>query len=557
MNNERTYSLSIFLHKKIIKKFDDCIKEEALQDEKFDRFTVNSQKIGVEGYIYVSNSEAFTPKWEDDINIFSTEKILLAKSSTNRAVVILRINGRFMSITFGYGRFMLNESTIVSDFGIKVAANLIDSNQIKSLNTMNIEDVVIDIQKQSSTLSNQEQLQINTLQEILKEIAGTPNRRSGSEAPKFLVGTDSLKATKKMSLENIVDDMKYYQNVYNRQTYLRNGFEWIDNIKRVRDKDALQALDEQLVSSIINEDGHLQISVNKPLDWSDLEGFFLTGLNKEIELDKFDLNINYEEYFSYIRDDSNDVNIIDKLKRDKLLVLYSQNGSAIKLSNVYNSIIFENDFEEINSIEDGRYLLTHGEWFKLDTDYYSDILEEFNRIEIEENIKFIDYDENRANEIGKYHEKHYNMDLANSNPDYILFDRNLFQANVPGNNPIEPCDVFTRNKELIHIKRYNGSSSLSHLIAQGLVSASLLSDIEFRNFINESADAEIIKVNDNNQDFKIVYAIVHKDSKKSIREILPFFTIINLTQTVRQLDMMQIKYSIKKIDVVNSNSKII
>lgn len=197
MEEEKTYSLSIFLHKDSVDNFDECIKEETLEDGNSKDYNVNRETIGAEGKVYVSNSDTSTPKWEEDINKFTLDDIELVESATNRAVVTLKIERRFMSITFGYGRYMIDDNTIISDFGVKVAANLVDSNQIKSLNTMNIEDVVIDIQKQSSTFSNQEQLQINTLQEILKEIAGTPNRRSGDAAPKYLVGTDSLRATKK------------------------------------------------------------------------------------------------------------------------------------------------------------------------------------------------------------------------------------------------------------------------------------------------------------------------------------------------------------------------
>lgn len=552
MEEEKTYSLSIFLHKDSVDNFDECIKEETLEDGNSKDYNVNRETIGAEGKVYVSNSDTSTPKWEEDINKFTLDDIELVESATNRAVVTLKIERRFMSITFGYGRYMIDDNTIISDFGVKVAANLVDSNQIKSLNTMNIEDVVIDIQKQSSTFSNQEQLQINTLQEILKEIAGTPNRRSGDAAPKYLVGTDSLRATKKMNLANIVEDLKYYKNIYNEETYLNKGFAWIDNIKRVKDKKAIQGLDQHLAKSIIDEEGHIHISANRPLDWSNLEGFFLTGMNKRVENYSVDLDINYEEYFAYIRSESSDTDIVGKVKRDELQVLYAQSGNIVTLSNIYNSIIFEDEVDDLEEVSNGRYLLTHGEWFKLDTEYYAEILDEFYNIEIEEKVEFIDYDENKAEETenGKYHEEHYNIDLAKSNPDYILFDQNNFQADVPGNNPIEPCDVFTRNKELIHVKRYNGSSSLSHLLAQGIVSASLLSNIEFRNFINLNAEDDIISSDDNNQDFKIVYAIVHKDREKSIHEILPFFTIINLTQTVRQLDLMQIKYTIKKIDVI-------
>lgn len=43
-----------------------------------------------------------------------------------------------------------------------------------------------------------------------------------------------------------------------------------------------------------------------------------------------------------------------------------------------------------------------------------------------------------------------------------------------GYSSIEVCDVLSKNGELIHVKRHNGSATLSHLFNQGLVSGELI-----------------------------------------------------------------------------------
>lgn len=543
MSDEKTYSLSIYLHKSSVNSFEDCIKEEVLDENNLNEHLVNRNRIGAEGKIFTSYSEPGPPEWQYDINLFTNSNIELAESSTNRAVVILKVDNRYMSITFGHGKYILNENKIVRNFGIKVAANLIDSDQIRNLNTMNIEDVIINVQRQSSAYSNKEDLQVDVYKDILKEVAGSPNRREGDAAPKFLVGTDFLKAKRKMNLENILTDLRYYKETYNQNTYKNNGFEWLDNILRIKDKSLISELNRRLKDAIKLNNGNVQIAANKPIDWSELDGFLLTGQNKIQKKENFNIAINSNEYFRYIRE-SRTPNVIDKLKKDRLLVLYNQNESVEKLSNIYNSIIFETEYD------DKFYILSHGEWFEINKDYYRSIIRRVEEIEVEKDIEFIEYDENHSNEFsdGEYNEGRYNKHLSELDGNFLL-DKKNFIPPVPGNNPIEPCDIFTRNKELIHIKRYNGSSSLSHLLSQGLVSANLLINTDFKNHINEQIGEEIIHENDPINVFKVVYAVIHKDRNKTIHEIFPFFTKVNLVKTTEQLRRMQIKYSIKKIDV--------
>lgn len=547
---EKTYSLSIFLHKTNIKNYRNCLKQEIFNGS-YEEYNVNRRVIGTQGKIFLTFSEPEPPKWQSDINQFTKENITLNSTSTNRAVVILKVRNRLVSITFGHGRNMIDENTIVEDFGIKVAANLVDTDQIKSINSINIEDVVIDIQRQSSVFSNQSQLRIDTARDILKEIAGAPHRRQGTSSPKFLVGTSSLKASKKFDLINILDDLKFYVRTYYRSDYKKNGFLWLDNIKKVKDAQILNILHDELTNSIVNNTDYIHIAANRPVDWSNLEGFFISGMGKVNKIDNYELSINSENYFNYIRNGNSNYNtkaIIGKLKRDSLHVLYSS-SSHENLCRVYDAIIFECD---INS---SRYLLTHGQWFNVNQNYYNHMLEKLHEIPVETNLSFIDYDKSNATKHGanEYSESLYNKDLAESNPDFYLLDQINFQAQVPGNNPIEPCDIITKNKELIHVKRYYGSSGLSHLLSQGMVSANLLRNTDFREHINKytACTPSIIKPSDSNSDFKVVYAIIHKDSSKGVHDILPFFSIVNFVDAYERLRNMEIDCSLKKINIIS------
>ena len=46
---------------------------------------------------------------------------------------------------------------------------------------------------------------------------------------------------------------------------------------------------------------------------------------------------------------------------------------------------------------------------------------------------------------------------------------------------MEFCDVFSKTKELVHIKRYGGSATLSHLFYHGVNSTEFFQmDVEYR-----------------------------------------------------------------------------
>lgn len=105
------------------------------------------------------------------------------------------------------------------------------------------------------------------------------------------------------------------------------------------------------------------------------------------------------------------------------------------------------------------------------------------------------------------------------------------KKNIPhggGHNKIEFCDLYSAEKDIIHVKRYGGSSPLSHLFAQGLTSGELFQvDRVFRTKVNEHlppshqlADPD---TRPEARDYCVVFAIV---SQSSGPLQIPFFATI-------------------------------
>jgi uncharacterized protein (TIGR04141 family) len=85
----------------------------------------------------------------------------------------------------------------------------------------------------------------------------------------------------------------------------------------------------------------------------------------------------------------------------------------------------------------------------------------------------------------------YNERISESLNGALLLDRKTVRR--PQATDIEICDVVTKTKHLIHVKKGTSSSSLSHLFAQGVVSAELLHmEEDFRKAVGELLSNDLV-----------------------------------------------------------------
>jgi uncharacterized protein (TIGR04141 family) len=141
-------------------------------------------------------------------------------------------------------------------------------------------------------------------------------------------------------------------------------------------------------------------------------------------------------------------------------------------------------------------------------------------------------------------EGEYNTTAAEGSDDLLLLDRQTVR--ISGRTTaIGICDLLTKTRQLVHVKRHLGSSGLSHLFAQGLVSADLLQNSsEFRQVAaakvaevagNEAGfdffDADVLRPSD----FEVVYAVIEKWGGRSVERALPFFSKLNLREVSTNL----------------------
>jgi uncharacterized protein (TIGR04141 family) len=118
---------------------------------------------------------------------------------------------------------------------------------------------------------------------------------------------------------------------------------------------------------------------------------------------------------------------------------------------------------------------------------------------------------------------------------------------------VEICDILTKQRDFIHVKRYGGSNVLSHLFNQGVVAGQLLLEPAFRALCKENvADDGYRSIFSDDfaaENTKITYAIISKSAEK-LPNNLPFFSKQTLVNAVSLLQ--KYRYKIELLGI-NSN----
>ena len=207
------------------------------------------------------------------------------------------------------------------------------------------------------------------------------------------------------------------------------------------------------------------------------------------------------------------------------------------ISSIYNALTAQVKYE--NKL----YILSGKKWYLIEEQFYDRVVAEMKRIP-ESNINF------PICNVGES-EGDYNKRIS-ERPGFCLMDKEMVGV-LYGPKKIEACDIFTNKKQMIHVKKMHNSANLSHLFAQGKVSAEcFMSDETYRKSVYDEVKKYLgdnifdYRQKPSQNEFEIVYAIISK-KVEPLEKTLPFFSMVNLMMSVRELDRMHMRYSVKII----------
>lgn len=485
----------------------------------------------IDGRLFIKVPNEKKPKWSDLVEKLTGTEIEELSNKSSSAVLLMRFSNNVFAFTFGYGRFLIDTTYFVQDFGIKTALNTLNHDSLRSVDLHTLEDQAVQKKTQAARSSEVNVFGIDISKDVLRAVTGSP--RQGVNFKNISGGDAVFSFGIEFDVKDLPGIANQISNYYKSEDYKAN-FAWVDNIRKIKDWGLIESLDLKLIETIKRKDDSLTITVPEIIQWDSVYGFSFTRSKNLIKP-----TIVAEDYLGNV--DVNSVSI-DTVKRDKLHI-FDIHDNEFEYS-IYKCLYLE-------VIEGNKtYVLFAGMWYEIDNTFIGRINQTLNQISIceldfptvytwsEDEKSFIESE-------GSYNER------AASENGYYLLDKKLVKSSRTTSS-IELCDLLTAEKQLIHVKhRKGGSSGLSHLFAQGNVSAEiLLGDKEFRKAsrkvlkkVNPSI-RDLVPLNSfKSNEYEIVYLILGQGSEL-IKETLPFFSKVNLTKAYENLTQRGFKVSI-------------
>lgn len=473
-----------------------------------------------------------TERYVEDGSVKEIERHIF-NAASSQAVLIRTITLLNQEITFaicfGTGYHMLNKDAYEPRFGLVSVLNIVGEDSLRKIDKHDISGTPKFTAEQLSKKGGQMDFGLDVELDILLGVTGSLDKTIPRENRlRKLFGTtisgkSNLNLNAKFDIDNIDKLLKASFIAFNSKRYEKKGFEWIDKIDLVRKKtekyDQLMArLDKSLADD--NFIAKFWLAVPELVEWQDISGFYFDNENDGLFED-----ITFDALKEVVGDEIN----VETLQTTQVYALHASGGKS-----AYNWTAYQCLYAEIE-LDGESYILINSEWYKLKGDFVQETNTKYQNIlnNHASNIAFKAYDDADGNENG------YNTNMSGLIANAVCMDaKNISHGGKY--NKIEFCDIFDRdNKKIIHIKKYSGSSVLSHLFAQGFVSAQLmLNDSDFRSKVENKIHA----ISNDNYSFgndingyEVVFGIIAKPNTQEI----PLFSKINLNNIFTRIQNLQ------------------
>lgn len=491
-----------------------------------------ADNLGIDGVLYVRQSAEKRPSWGSVLDEVAGRAIPGLANRSSSAVLLLRLDGDFFAFAFGYGRYLIEQSLFVQDFGLRTALNTLDDKSLRSVDLHTLEDQPVQKKSQAARDSEVGVFGIDLLRDVLRAVTGVPKRGVGLRQ---IAGGDAMFSFGvEMEAADFPALARRIRGYYANDDY-KTSFSWVDNVRKVKDDASINTLNTKLVQAVSARHPGITVTLPEIGAWDTILGFSFTR-------DKVSVRpvIDSADYINTIPDLARLT--IDGLKRDRLFV-HDVDDNIIEHS-VYRCIYFE--------IVDGdkTKIIFDGKWYEVDATFIGRIAETLNLVQMSTlTFPAVEvWDEGGKSRIES--EGDYNTRAAAAHG-YFLLDKKLVKTDR-ATSPIELCDLLTPNRQLVHVKhRKGGSAGLSHLFAQGGVAAEImLGDKAFRKKartvlrgVHPSARDLMPLDTLRSADYEIVFLILG-ESSATLKQNLPFFSKVNLSKAFENLTQRGFRVSI-------------
>jgi len=528
---QKTRKLTVLLLKEDLDSFEDAIRA----DREDVQWLELRDDIGLDGRFAYIASHPHPPSWAEYVGPALDGDLDNAFNSSSYGVLFLNAAGRTFAFTFGYGWSLLRSDLYELGFGLRVALNRVDPTQLRSLDLLAYEDLVITTRRQTSRGSELGSFSPDVATDVLRGVVGSP--RGDLEWVRSIGGKDALTIRAPISIEELGGALETILEAYQDDSY-RERFGWIDHLGKVDDKGVSHELDSSLVEYLRSDTWErAYLAPPEPIDWESVEGFGFSGTRDKTRYE--DLVI--EDYFTSLGEDTRRNLDIETLRRHKAGIYWTGLERLDKRWSIYSCLVWETEHQ------DRLYALLAGTWFQVEIGFAQQVREYLGSIDTTP----LDLPSALPGEW----EQAYNERAANSRENLCLLDRKLFA--LPGaNSTIEFCDLLSLDRQIIHVKRRAHSATLSHLFSQGAVSAeAFLAEDSLRGDVRAHLDANglgafvgVVPVGRPVPgEYEITFAVIERPGS-DWPDALPFFSKLNLMQRAKHLRTLGFRVHLARVE---------
>lgn len=518
-------ALNVFLVKTGTSRYEDALDEDELT--KLTRHSLK-RNLHFKGALFLAPQRTAPPRWLAFLETGARGDLQQLVNASTSAVLFIRAARRIFAFTFGHGRSLLCPIRIERAFGLRVVLNTVDEEGLLSVDTKTVQELTIHTRRQTSRASRLAAFGVDKEEDLLGSVAGVPRDPTFA---RMLSGADALQFRAPLAFDAIGERCRAILRAYRSTDYKRRGFEFVDHVRRVTDPAVIEELDRDLEKALSARrfDG-MHMAPPEIIDWESVDGFsFVKGAVPERDL-------RFETFFDQIR--KADEVTVERLRTRQRVYLHLANAAEpVPKWPVYRVFVVERE-------RDGRrYTLSGGDWFEIERGFAQRVENRLSRIQSAK----LKLPAARADET----ERAYNARVARAG--IYCLDRKCGRAD---GDAIELCDLYaSTNRQFIHVKRWNASATLSHLLAQGRVSAeALLSDDTFRRearaLLSMQGSSLANHIPDGRLDptrYRVVFGIIK--GGEGWKRSLPFFSKLHLVRTAESLRRLGFDVRLEQIKV--------
>lgn len=441
------------------------------------------------------------------------------------AVLVFRSVDATFLLSFGMGQHLIQQDAVERDFGLRVTLNSVDSNELRALDKATYTHNPLVSRNQSSRGVDIFDLEVDGESEMLYAITG---RSTDPKLGPRVTGRDALTIRLSVQAEELPALLRHIHARY--QAPLPAVFDWVDNVVRVRDPVLIEVLDA-LLDEMLLQPNPATIWLGDPeiVDWETLAGYQFdlrhrTAMHPALELG---------DLHAYLIGVGESLCVASL--RQHWVHLVDANHQSLKVWQAYrclNAEIADNG---------AHYVLRNGNWLRVKPSFVA---------QVDESLRSLAVRDFGLPEYQHAKEGDYNAEVAATDATYYNMDANNIRLGG-AYDKIEFCDLLKDHRTLIHVKFYRSSGTLSHLFAQGHVSAeTFVKDEVFRERLNAKLPTASRLVDPlarpNAAHYSVIYAIA---TNKSLPSELPFFSKVTLKNAMRMLRALNYDVAMTRIPV--------